>query len=287
MGKVRIIILGWHFKNNITFNVNGAKYNWTFEKNKKTKNNEYTDGELIEFKKYNHSYHIYLFAHQEVESETDIKDTNDKIENIIKDETNNEILIYLHDEPWDPKKHFTKYQKPNKQNVVVQIRSGASKPIYGDEGILEASKNNFTNENITELPWDDFWDELFINLEEKKNKLIQIWLPLAIDIQGLSEVKEKNKRQEYFSDIKEYYKNNKIDQSDIKEISEIFENENIKKQIKKCTQECNNILKKIKSNQEIESFYNNFITKEKPKEKPFPSLLQKLVEKIDQQIDQD
>ncbi|MHA1843824.1 MAG: hypothetical protein ACTSWE_06100 [Promethearchaeota archaeon] len=292
MGKARIIILGWHFRNNITFNDNNNSYTWSSKNEREITGENYHIKYIIGrfqknpicFEKSNHQYHLYLFAHPKGKIDNAFNTINGEIEKIINDNKENEILIYLHDKPWNPEEHFIKYQKPNKKNAVVHIQTGGSNPIYGNQGILNASKNTFTKPNITELPWDDFWDKLYINSEEKKNKLTQIWLPLAIDIQGLNEVREDNKRQKYFIDIKEYYKKNKIDQSEVEQISEIFKNNKIKKQIEKCKTEFDSILTDIESNKEVKGFYKSLHIRNK---KPFPTLLQELIEIMDQQIKKD
>jgi len=290
MGKSRIIILGWHFGNDITFNDNNNFYTWSSENKREIRGEnyqiEYIIGQFCKnpicFEKSNHQYKLYLFAHPDGETNNAFNRINVEIKNIIDANKENEILIYLHDGPWEP----NEYQKPNKQNVVVHIKSGGSKPIYGNKGILNPSKNNFTKENITNLPWDDFWDKLYINLEEKKNRLIRLWLPLAIDIQGLSEVKE-NKKQEYFSEIKEYYKKNKIDQSEVDEIINSIKDDGIKEDIMHYKKKYEKILKNIESNQNnLNKFYKKYVNNQNG-ENFFPSLLQKLIEKLDQQIKRD
>lgn len=51
--------------------------------------------------------------------------------------------------------------------------------------------------------FDDIEEVFFHPLEVQKKKIINLWLPLAIDIQGLSEVQsDTQKAEEYFNEIK-------------------------------------------------------------------------------------
>jgi hypothetical protein len=92
--------------------------------------------------------------------------------------------------------------------------AGAGQPIYYDDtvfplGILEANDFEPTaiiNDNDElfvkldnfEFVWDMYWNRL--ELEYQKRQIINLWLPFAIDIQGLSEVKDK-KRNGYLNEV--------------------------------------------------------------------------------------
>jgi len=61
--------------------------------------------------------------------------------------------------------------------------------------VKEFARNDFDN------AWDWYWNKL--DLENQKKKLINLWLPLAIDIQGLSEVQnDTQKAEKYFKEVK-------------------------------------------------------------------------------------
>lgn len=64
--------------------------------------------------------------------------------------------------------------------------------VKDEEGKIK--KSNF------EFVWDWYWNKL--DLEYQKKKIIDLWLPLAIDIQGLSEV-ENGKRDAYLKEVLE------------------------------------------------------------------------------------
>jgi len=217
----RVIILGWHFKNNIEFNVQGKNYTWTSDNIKTINNVDYIIGQFdknpVEFEKSGNKYILYLFAHPKEEGE--IKKIYEEIIEIIKNNPKKNILLFLHKKPWYQNK-LNEYFDTNldTQKIVICIRSGGSKPIYGEGGILSSTRNDFwyedkdnklINRDISKLPWEEFWDYLYINFKGKKNKIIKLWLPLAIDIQGLSEFYQKSKqvndKEEWENKFKEYW----------------------------------------------------------------------------------
>jgi len=117
-----------------------------------------------------------------------------------------------------------------------------------------------------------------------KKKLISLWLPLAIDIQGLSEVREdEKKKQNYFNDIKKFYKNHPIENEKVEKIKICIKDDGIKNLIDERKTKCEEILQNIKSDQNnLDEFYKEYVNKEN--QSFFPSLLQNLVKKIDQKI---
>lgn len=65
---------------------------------------------------------------------------------------------------------------------------------------------NSSNENMLNprANFDDIEEVFFQPLDTQKKTLINLWLPLAIDIQGLSEVQsDEKKANEYFKEIKQ------------------------------------------------------------------------------------
>ena len=89
--------------------------------------------------------------------------------------------------------------------------SGGNAPIYRTRkyelGLLHPSGVTIWNDciheekiknKIFEFVWDWYWNKL--NLEFQKKKIIDLFLPLAIDIQGLSEI-EKEKKDSYLKEV--------------------------------------------------------------------------------------
>lgn len=93
--------------------------------------------------------------------------------------------------------------------------------LLGLENIDPKAMNNkeIYNKNFNHV-WNYFWNQ--IPLEELKQKIISHWLPLAIDIQGLHDVKDnEQKLKDYWKDIK----NSKPNYSDLyKKYEEIIQN---------------------------------------------------------------
>ncbi|MEM4230813.1 MAG: hypothetical protein QXF25_02975 [Candidatus Pacearchaeota archaeon] len=70
----------------------------------------------------------------------------------------------------------------------------AEQAIENQGADLFIKKENF------EKIWEYYWNKL--DLKYQKKKIINLWLPLAIDIQGLSEVQnDKEKADKYFEEI--------------------------------------------------------------------------------------
>lgn len=97
-------------------------------------------------------------------------------------------------------------------NTTIKIRnirggnvSEQYKYIYdSEEGMIDTEGDNYNNqlkiENFDKV-WKFYWDD--IELEYQKKTLINLWLPLAIDIQGLSELQNETKKaKKYFNKIK-------------------------------------------------------------------------------------
>lgn len=83
----------------------------------------------------------------------------------------------------------------------MYISKQGSGLLHNDFQEFEAYQLNVLNGKI--IPEANFQSIWSIILEEQKKKLINLWLPLAIDIQGLSEVQsDTQKAEEYFNEIK-------------------------------------------------------------------------------------
>lgn len=96
-------------------------------------------------------------------------------------------------------------------NLICQSFDDGRGPIYFQNGGLVHTGDNYKNIDnwIAELEKFNVLKEIFNKLwgiytiEDQKKKLINLWLPLAIDIQGLSEVQsDTQKAEEYFNEIK-------------------------------------------------------------------------------------
>lgn|GEM_PF-5039193 len=109
-------------------------------------------------------------------------------------------------------------EKVNINNLVINRDLGIVKEYSfggGDDeiyctdtdGLLFANGNSLDNSCLTkgkvnkkyfEFVWDWYWNKL--DLQYQKKQIINLWLPLAIDIQGLSEV-EESKRNAYLNEV--------------------------------------------------------------------------------------
>jgi hypothetical protein len=113
-----------------------------------------------------------------------------------------EFLILLHERNGILNNDI--YETINNNNRVkvhhFEGTSGTHK-IYEEKGLLGSSDFRDLAIQNFDFVWDWYWNKL--DLENHKKHIINLWLPLAIDIQGLSEVKdEKEKAEKYFEGIK-------------------------------------------------------------------------------------
>lgn len=151
----------------------------------------------------------------------------------IKDYKSELALILLHDnEPQNKvsendislpegiiKKTTNKFKGGQEKIYLTEKDKGLLGVLTLDEHCIQDGKIKITN---FEVVWDWYWNKL--NIEYQKKKIINLWLPLAIDIQGLSEIKDKENIEEYLKDVL-----NDIEKIDIKkfckdwkEISEVL-----------------------------------------------------------------
>jgi len=127
-------------------------------------------------------------------------------------------LILLHSNTPNQNVKLDNIQCSNNLGKIKKyIFQGGTGPIYVTTktklGLLFANGSSFDNnskikkndkeyikkENF-EFVWDWYWNKL--DLENHKKNIINLWLPLAIDIQGLSEVKDnQEKSNKYFTEI--------------------------------------------------------------------------------------
>ena len=142
-----------------------------------------------------------------------------KCEEMIEENSNNKILLLLHGGETDnfKEKHLNeeKWEKLKKNSRVIIDFFSSEGAIYdhlinGNQTyfLIRAinSPNNGTSFSIKKDNFNKVWNHYYLCIEQKKNELIKKWIPLAIDIQGLSEV-EESKRKDYLSDI--FKSNNK------------------------------------------------------------------------------
>jgi len=108
----------------------------------------------------------------------------------------------------------------NDKNIIIDFFSGGNGSIY--ENIINSKKTCFREDainnpevlstiEIKKEKFDKVWEYYKKKvLQKKKTEFIKLWLPIAIDMQGLYEVKEKqkniNKYEEYLGEIKNSYK---------------------------------------------------------------------------------
>lgn len=139
------------------------------------------------------------------------KEFNDHIQNILTQYTPSQCIVLTH---FNPPNSFISISKEAviipinwEQKIKVYQFSGASGEndyIYfgttNHDGLFSPSRNNdvIHVENFNKV-WNYYWNELELNYQKKK--LIDTFLPLAIDIQGLSEVSQ-DKKNSYFKRIK-------------------------------------------------------------------------------------
>jgi len=84
---------------------------------------------------------------------------------------------------------------------IEEFSKGEDFVYYGinnKSGLFYPKEEEIHIENIDKV-WEYYW--YLRDLEHQKKNLINLWLPLAIDLQGLLEV-EIDKRKEYFLEIK-------------------------------------------------------------------------------------
>jgi len=135
---------------------------------------------------------------------------NVALKNIINQDDNN-ILILLH--RGNGITQIDEFLKSNRRKMFPFGGEGTDE-IYNNDsnpsgilGIRDIAKsalcdgdNTIKKENF-EFVWDYYWNKL--DLEYQKKTIINLWLPLAIDIQGLSEVGDNEaKAKKYFEEIK-------------------------------------------------------------------------------------
>lgn len=201
----KIIILAWHFNiNTCNLTFKDKKGSWI---NIKEENNfyilQFNSCEFVETNKENIKFKIYIigFDKNNIKNKSDEIDiVNQKINEIMKNNKNNETLLLLHKNPWYENVDW--FQKSNDKTIIKIFTSGS---LYfsptTNEGILDFEKDCFVDSSIEKLNWKFVWKEFYIELKQKKNKLNKIWLPLAIDIQGLTEV-NKETRLKYLNEIR-------------------------------------------------------------------------------------
>jgi hypothetical protein len=157
---------------------------------------------------------IYCYSYDS----NNINDLLSKIKGI----ESKEALLFLH--TGQPNKFEERHlidikEKLDASKYKIFLFGDGDKPIYFNNKNNDHSKNglldqggNFYEESdykvLTEqnkikksnfeFVWDYYWNKL--DLEYQKKKLINLWLPLAIDMQGVSEV-ENGKRNDYLKEV--------------------------------------------------------------------------------------
>lgn len=206
MKKAIIIVTTYNRKEDrfieCTNNINDDQYQqewedgWGFEKNKKyalrkqSSEIQYFDAiEDIENEINESDDRLIIWVNQYLFSqEILINKVNNLYNNLIK--RSFDVKVAGHNIPM-VKYSFKPYSYSLEQTKKLQFQKIIIKNING-EPILNASAD-----------FDDIEEVFFHPLDAQKKTLINLWLPLAIDIQGLSEVQnDETKASEYFNEIK-------------------------------------------------------------------------------------
>lgn len=231
----------------------------------------------------------------------------------LSDEEGNQVLVLFHsatpdkinklsDEFENKKKGNLKsfpFSGSRRENIYDELIDGGDKGDFKKEALetkneqLKVKQENFIN------VWNQYYGqeekespagktEKKKTLEQKKNELVKLWLPLAIDIQGLSEV-NLGKREDYFSEIIDYYSEKYTsDKDEITKILNKIKDDKIKNHIEKCRNLSKNIINILKDSSDKNGADNNFFDKycnSKKTDSYLPALLQDLAEEFDEKIE--
>lgn len=130
-----------------------------------------------------------------------------EVANIIHEYNNADIILLLHK---DNEIYADAVREIIRERFKVREFGGQVGQIYYTDnnklGLLGATdiKDDAYNKGIIKIAnfntvWDYYWNQL--ELKYQRNKIVNLWLPLAIDIQGLREVPNIIKREEYLKEI--------------------------------------------------------------------------------------
>ena len=188
-----------------------------------------------------------------------------------------ESLVLIHT-PQFEKKEIEEIMKFSSDIIKIYKFEGGDGEIYE---ILDLDRNCFKNlsENILKTIWEGY--SVKQKIIKLKNEVISLLLPLAIDIQGLSEVEDNNKIEGYFDEIKKSYQGE--DSKKIKNILKEIKKEDIEiDDIGKYTDILNFFLNEEAN---LDNFYKNYCDTEKA-EFFLPTWLKNVAKKIDEKIKQ-
>ena len=211
---------------------------------------------------------------------------------------NDEVIIFLHlGEENGIKNNSIKYKSNKIKKVkIVEFWGGAETghriyysevKKYNYKGLLQGvqlSENAMVGEKVKkehfDFVWDWYWNKL--DLEYQKENIINLWLPLAIDIQGLKD-DNKNHLDDYFEEIKknvtaytddEFVNSWEILKDAMLDEAKEFVNHDLPF----------HIIKSLKQgNTSSESFYKDYIENKKGTDF-FPSWLHEAISIIDKKI---
>lgn len=232
------MIIVWRWKSCIY-----DKYNDSVSENKiykllKSKNNFEVDAgidrKIIGYTKINDAY----FYKKKLKTITPKDYSLEKIEESaikLSKEEDSKVLVLFHSGYPDnirENQHSSDFKNNKNKNLKYSFFSGEDRIIYNN--LLDENRSDLRNDalenpndkNKIKIKKDKFesvWNYYYVGLEQKKNDLIKLWLPLAIDIQGLSEVfqkREQDKAKKYWGEIKgstESFNNLWIDHNNIAE----------------------------------------------------------------------
>lgn len=242
MGQVIIVVWGWYFRKDKIkeyFSKNDiSKFCINIDENKNKK--------LIGFTRRGENKEGYKGYKTKYTESDIIKEYNYALKK------KNKVLLLLHE---NENKSGRKIVTGIKENLDKNPIKGLTIDTFGGgnnkdnieiyEVLLTSSGYNLVPNNEEELKnaFDKVWQNFSIskivkNYEQLKTEFIKLWLPIAIDMQGLYEVKEKQKDKDrfdeylgkinnsykkHFKQINSFHKENEEyfqDIFDIKEVSE-------------------------------------------------------------------
>jgi len=252
---------------------------------------EYENYIFIGFTKHNTVYTKNNGNYSSTKPEYNVKEIVKKCNCLLK-ENSNKILLLLHSgKPDKLSEEMDEFEDlKGKKNIVINSFKAGYGSIY--KNIIDGNKTYFLEDAIEdqdseeiiiikkecfEKVWNDYH---YINLNQKKNRLIKLWLPLAIDIQGLSEYKGEE-REKYFDEVSESYSKEIIERIEktLEEIKKEIEKEDIEIYEKGKYKEVLEFLSK--ENSDWEEFCNNYCDSSSPDKFFLPTWLQNVAKEFD------
>ena len=236
----------------------------------------------------NNNNKLICYVLQKNESQERFNEIIKKVIKHAEELTEFEKIILLHDKPefqlkdgnWHLSVH--KFGGGYNKNDKTRTLHNPVGPLDDVGGLNKTAfiENKILKDDIFDNIWKEYQDnggfnqnQIKINTTELKKKIIELWLPLAIDIQGLYETKGN---ADYFDKVKNSLNNRKSDI--VKEWETIKDNINIYDTnfdpIKLVDKFTSQNIDKVKNSGYISNNNNIF----------FPKILEELIKKIEDNI---